>query len=1459
MDRRQTEQGINSGSILHTAVNFLQRSLRREEEADTTSTRQLSAEQNTTRSLTASSDGLAISARYAQSSKGSGKGSGEAPAPAPAGDTSSVATGPLGTDLSEGDQQEEEENIATKYLHQAFINGIKEVDEAAEGESLLLDEVREVKQALESVVDAGRDTASAALALGDLAITAQISGDVMSQDEADLITQFADQILTATDPVTENNDLQVVIELADTITESQEISSAEVEAFSQWTASVASGELDEVWADIALANTLFENGVEFSSIVDTYLPNSTAISSIVRLGGTLEEILALPVYDFELLAANSPAVNSLLDRGLTLPNTLLALQTGTPEEISPLVGADPADFPLFNTLLENGVEFTEFIHTFLPNASVMEGLVQLGVTGNEISELTACDFQLLAANLPTVCTLLDNDVSLAGVVNTYLPNIGAISRFIDQGLTLEQICALPVSDVEQLVANVPLVNALLDDQVSLAHIVSTYLPKAPALSALFDDLGITLADALPLPDAMVEFLLSEDPADIQASLGSGYTLAEHCEYSALLDLTVEQGQLTQAETQDAAFMAALKDNLANGVDPNDAVAVTRLGVRLAPYPNADTLIAEISNLSSEQISELSSLQEDELNQFARLAPDNLDLFHGLLDNGVGITDVATTFLPNASAISWIGKAGATMKEIAAMSADELQTLSDARGAGSILYGVDIGSPKDVDSAVPTQIMEFAGGAILVRGEATTDGGHVVPGYIVTQQANPEIYSQLREKYAAAQIDALRQAYGLPVGEDANPLDFSTTVPVNPEDPSVGFYTIGELAMQQTLDLAGTDAVGANKIAALQFALEARYALENGYDLLPYYERKDIWEGGTYEEFLGGAANPTTQELTQGDMADLLDEGAINQRIDELWADPNVQAAYNEQLNATVDKYFPDAEGYENWLVTKIESADYLGLINELKDLHLDTEAGEMINSDLAALAILNPEKAAEVGQMLMINAMGEQYLEIANDPAQVPPETYALATNDALAITLQALKSLSGVPRHAAQTLIDLIEGLTPEQVGKLSTITQYVASRVRSGSGGFDDAISRQINALPLDDNARWKLTKLVTEAQKVGVWGSIAGGGAAAAFVYKMTQGAWSADSTAMERWGAARDLLSVMYAGDHMGKYVANKCVAPEYVDEAKKFFGFADELPALWNPNFPSQANVANDYQGLSGAFQRVSDAWDRTGVHVAADAPEEVTSLLANLDAISQAHPSQQPFIRRVGLSLFKILTTFTEVPLGAGEMVVGGLTIKNAVQAGDTDMGFVGGFQMASGLATFGAGALKTYGMVTGATVSQFAGLAWAGPLSLFGTLLGIGAFIATVVINNHRMKEQHTELLNHTQQQTDWFTNLDRMGLLEQDWEAKLEYARTAFAVYGNDNTDSNRSYWDVQQAEFEHFKKTAEVAPDGLNKAPILNRLNWDLHLVSDTTLPNADGLLYESADPVASHSSATSWGNY
>ena len=115
-----------------------------------------------------------------------------------------------------------------------------------------------------------------------------------------------------------------------------------------------SAEFDQLSALAEAAATGGVAAVEEQVTWAINLLNLNADSATIS-DATLDDILALSTSDFELLAANRPVVNSLLDHGLTLSNTVLALQTGTPEEISTLISADPAYFALINSLLDNGI------------------------------------------------------------------------------------------------------------------------------------------------------------------------------------------------------------------------------------------------------------------------------------------------------------------------------------------------------------------------------------------------------------------------------------------------------------------------------------------------------------------------------------------------------------------------------------------------------------------------------------------------------------------------------------------------------------------------------------------------------------------------------------------------------------------------------------------------------------------------------------------------------------------------------------------------------------------------------------------------------------------------------------------------------------------------------------------------------------------------------------------------
>ena len=519
----------------------------------------------------------------------------------------------------------------------------------------------------------------------------------------------------------------------------------------------------------------------------------------------------------------------------------------------------------------------------------------------------------------------------------------------------------------------------------------------------------------------------------------------------------------------------------------------------------------------------------------------------------------------------------------------------------------------------------------------------------------------------------------------------------------------------------------------------------------------------------------------------------------------------------------------------------------------------MVNNDIAALAVLNPEKAVEVAQMLMIDTLAEQVLDIANDPSQVDAETFNLATSDSLNMALNTLKSLSGTPRHAAQTLIDILENLTPGQVNELSGMIQRALIAVRQSGGNFDTAMAAQFKTTSMSTATRQLLSDLVTEGQKIGVWGSIAGAASAASFIYKANNGAFSPDSTPMERWGLARDLLGFLSVGTHMGKFIVALATPTGYSGAINDLFGLNKTLPQVWGQSGLSDpaTNAIIKDEAFNKAFANsvgeIFNDWDSMASQSLADAPSSVdpTSSYHN-QLLSESAENGTTILgkdvnaitaRRIGQSVYKFLSNATDIASGIGDAIVGGIGAHKAVAAGDTTMAVINSVQAVSGIAVTVAGGLGTWGAMTGATVGTTTVLAAAAPLFLAANILGLAALIATFSVMAKRINEQHAKLVDHTQEQRTWFENLDKLGVLEDDWEDKLDYANMAMSIYGNDNTNANSSYWDVNHEEFEHFKSTPEYVPgDKYFKAPIgLNRLDYSLHVKSDKTHENARNVLY------------------
>ena len=317
----------------------------------------------------------------------------------------------------------------------------------------------------------------------------------------------------------------MVIDLAAKVSESQEISGAELDQLSALAESAATGGVAAVEEQVTWANNLL---------------NLNADSATIS-GATLDDILALSTSDFELLAANRPVVNSLLDHGLTLSNTVLALQTGTSEEISALISADPAHFALINSLLDNGISPTSVVNTYLPNAgsetspsaiALSEFAIQAQTSGGGMSQAEA---DLISAFAEEIITVHNGTTETEAATSDE-----ALVMVIELAATVSESQEITAAEVVELSAmaesvatdgaaavgvKVTWANSLLDRGVDFTTIFSVWLPKQTKLTNRFERFDITLEQAADtLTEPMVLALLTEDPAAIEAALSEGETL-----------------------------------------------------------------------------------------------------------------------------------------------------------------------------------------------------------------------------------------------------------------------------------------------------------------------------------------------------------------------------------------------------------------------------------------------------------------------------------------------------------------------------------------------------------------------------------------------------------------------------------------------------------------------------------------------------------------------------------------------------------------------------------------------------------------------------------------------------------------------------------------------------------------------------------------------------------------------
>ncbi len=1054
--------------------------------------------------------------------------------------------------------------------------------------------------------------------------------------------------------------------------------------------------------------------------------------------------------------------------------------------------------------------------------------------------------------------LLDRVLALSDAQIARLKGIGAaeVQGLRSIYLNLQQIAGLTPDERKALLAADPkVVRALLRAGMS-AHDVAALAGQVTAAEVaapgFIDTLRTQLANGLAAPDALIWARYSgiatdeelADPAFRQALANGPPAESRDILYKRWRQL-VDAGYENMPSFEEWAARA-------NKPEVSKAAAVH--------WARADLLKRRLDvQDSTESLSK--KLSDEQL--LALLAVDPATLKSYLAEQGVTLDDLlaltpeqianlaanvpaATT--PGSGFLSYVlqlmlaltsnkdlGSVG--LASAASLTAADFAKLRQAQAEGYTVLPPDQSvKPEDIVLTSVQGVASIGGGMVMFE---TKDGRKL----IISKDTQPDLYNALMTL-----VDAdLRSRYGITSDTSTPATDELTTQLIDPSDPSKGYYTVGQLTIKTLMDkyrgmLDKGEITKDDPRAKLLFALEARDALTNGYWLYPYVENDGFLGIGTYRS--------TDQPvfMTPADVAAIIDPQAVDAQIQQLMGDSTVKTDY-AAATATAVAARPDSAQDAETLFGEMTNGSYAAALKELNDRGLSAEATAMTQRDLQYLATLDPAKATEAAQALIVDGVGIDYQALLSDPSLVSVEDFEQAITDAIKIALQSIRSSTALTRHGAQSVtstINYLEGILKDKtsvhklaVGLREMVIAAHKSGVADASGAFSGTSAADIRALMdktyLPAAERGMVTRFFTETQRVGLWGTIAGGAVMASFAYKLTQGAWSSDSSAIERWGAARDLLALLSVNQHAQKLGATvvdyfkQLLGTGSAGDAWAALGLDKTLPQVWGQRsfLPGQQNW-NEVLADSRATM-----WDQyDSFRNSQGAPEAIgldlndPTTKAAVDRFNARLEQEAAAVgmritnsgSRLAVSFFKVMGSVTDL-VGVADIVLGAMGIAKGVAAGDNAAIVANSLGMAGGAALTAAGTIGTLGLFGAVGVTAMAAVA---PLFLVGAVLAAAGFAIQMIwgaIDEHRKMQQLTD------GQGEWFQDLANQGLTFADWGDKLEYLRYAFHTYGgNDNTNDAQSYFDFQAAEWAHFRDTPPH--DGSS----INRLDWDLHVYTD-----------------------------
>lgn len=686
--------------------------------------------------------------------------------------------------------------------------------------------------------------------------------------------------------------------------------------------------------------------------------------------------------------------------------------------------------------------------------------------------------------------------------------------------------------------------------------------------------------------------------------------------------------------------------------------------------------------------------------------------------------------------------------------------------------------------------------------------------------------------------------GLSDEEKKNLLAPSSTDVMNAE--TADGKTVNQKYMENLEKAYENEPEGSDKAKFLML-LQAQNSMAGGFGYLPYYyeKTKDL------TIYADGSA-----KMDGEDFRGLVDEDKIKAEIEKLAQNPDIAADTQKALESAVGE-IKDKQGLEDRIVATMTSPTYK---DELEKANLAAENGALArySSDLNSLSMLDPEKAQEVKQQLSMTSTVEELNKIIEKgPGGISDANLDTAIGDVATTTIKAavLGSYLGEAAGGLSAAFDdYMDGkelkdirkdggvvLTKEEQTMLkdakssrdamasmmkdalkTNINVELSPTDRSWQKAIDDFLSSDLDkkidkALEkgkVPDTDKGRVGETLKSLSKDGVFGTAGALVSIVAGTLTLTNAGGNDAATPEQRMTAAFYLLfavssapsAVSAIGDPLAKLLGKPGVTQALGLDKNMSDALKGRLgPQVSDPTIKNPGNASKLYADINANIRtptgnQILDAFDKM--------PKgEQSAIMKSVDKMAKSAGSAY-----ANLSSAEKLKLF-----GPGLKL-----IANTSYLGGALLGVYMGADSISKLTKDSTDIEKTQAALsltaglawTGAAGAAFAG--WAGAGAAAGTVstaLGAIGIVLSIIGLGIASAIQYDKQKKAADEVRDYFTSLDKMGMMEKDWGDKFNYLANVEYNYVESKepelTDEWYEYyfpddmpvWEAQPEQYEAF----------------------------------------------------------